>query len=92
MGRTDQLAVDLPHADPDAAIRRQIAVALRHHHRHAPAGVVGNYRVWESGIEHLGPFARAQNLAAARIVSVISQLSPQQGGTAPTSTAFIPNE
>jgi hypothetical protein len=54
MGFTDKPAIDLPHADPDAAVRRQIAVALRHHHRHAPADVVRDYGIGESGVEHLG--------------------------------------
>src|ERR1700733_5578791 len=52
MGRTHQLAIDLPHADPDAPVGRQVA---RHHHRHAPAGVVGDYGIGESGIEHRFP-------------------------------------
>jgi hypothetical protein len=73
MGRTDQLAIDLPDADPDATIRRQIAVALRHHHRHAPAGVVGDYGIGESGIEHFGfPSRAGRTVAAAPIVSAIS--------------------
>jgi hypothetical protein len=40
MGRANQPAIYLLHADADASVRRQVAIELGHCHRHAPAGVV----------------------------------------------------
>jgi hypothetical protein len=54
MAFADKPAIDLPRADADATVHRQVAVKLRHGHRDAPASVVGDYRIGESGIEHSG--------------------------------------
>jgi len=76
MGFADEPAIDLPRADADATVHRQVAVKLRHGHRDAPASVVGNYRVRESGVEHQVFFADERALAAAPIVFAIRSDQP----------------
>jgi hypothetical protein len=54
MGFADEPPIYLQRANTDTAVHRQIAIEARHRHRHAPASVVGDYRVREQWIEHSG--------------------------------------
>jgi hypothetical protein len=50
----DEPPSSLERAFADASIHRQAVLEFRQRHRRAPAGIVRDYRVGESGIEHSG--------------------------------------